>query len=205
MNYYKFKFNFPLLFTQLYKADFHKIPCLLYSTIILLLLMLEFLEVNSIHFQCNVNWGGELDSLHIILVLKKLEFEDDGGWGFNVWWPNIEPNKGWGKLCSGGGTGGGRTIGRRPCRCASFSLAAICFFHFVLLFWNQVLIWTSVRFKFLESSSLFDTDRYLSACKDDAHISYWVRNLFWGWVNQWVGASDFWFFTFEICFKYCLH
>ncbi len=41
-------------------------------------------------------------------------------------------------------------------------LAAICFFHFVLLFWNHVLIWTSVRFRHLESSSLLETDRYLS-------------------------------------------
>ena len=42
-------------------------------------------------------------------------------------------------------------------------LAVICFFHFVLLFWNQVLIWTSVRWSVLESSNLLETDRYLSA------------------------------------------
>ena len=31
-------------------------------------------------------------------------------------------------------------------------LVVICFFHLVLLFWNQVLICTSVRFNDLESS-----------------------------------------------------
>ena len=35
--------------------------------------------------------------------------------------------------------------------------------HFVLLFWNHVLICTSVRFKAFESSRRFETERYLSA------------------------------------------
>ena len=51
------------------------------------------------------------------------------------------------------------------CRWASFSLAAICFFHFVLRFWNHVLICTSVRQRVLESSRRFETERYLSAWK----------------------------------------
>ena len=42
-------------------------------------------------------------------------------------------------------------------------LAVICFFHFVLLFWNQVLIWTSVRRRVFDNSSRFETDKYLSA------------------------------------------
>ena len=44
-------------------------------------------------------------------------------------------------------------------------LAVICFFHFVLLFWNHVLIWTSVRWRVFDNSNLFETDKYLSAFK----------------------------------------
>ena len=119
--------------------------------------------------QCNVKWGGEeRDSL--LLQLIKFEFKNPwlGGGGCEeatIDGLNMEPNsKGPPWWCGGGGTGGGgRTIGRRPWRWASFSRAAICFFHLVLRFWNQVLIWTSVKFKLFESSSLLDTDKYLSA------------------------------------------
>ena len=60
----------------------------------------------------------------------------------------------------------GNPKGKRPCRWANFKRAAICFFHFVLRFWNHVFICTSVRFKVFDNSSLFDTDKYLSACKN---------------------------------------
>ena len=66
-----------------------------------------------------------------------------------------------------GGGGGGKTMGKRPCRCANFNRAAICFFHFVRRFWNHVLICTSVKFRVLLSSSLLDTDKYLSACNQN--------------------------------------
>ena len=85
--------------------------------------------------------------------------------------PNMDPSRrGWGNPPSGfggGGTtaagGGGNTIGSSPWRWANFSLAAICFFHFVRRFWNHVLICTSVKFKFLDNSKRLETDRYLSA------------------------------------------
>ena len=69
-----------------------------------------------------------------------------------------------------GGGGGGKTMGKRPWRWANFNLAAICFFHFVLRFWNQVFIWTSVRLRVFDSSSRLDTDKYLSACKEN----FWI-------------------------------
>ena len=59
----------------------------------------------------------------------------------------------------------GSPRGKSPCRWANFKRAAICFFHFVLRFWNQVFICTSVRFSVFDSSNLLDTDRYLSAYK----------------------------------------
>ena len=59
----------------------------------------------------------------------------------------------------------GSPKGKSPCRWANFKRAAICFFHFVLRFWNQVFICTSVRFSVFDSSNLLDTDRYLSAYK----------------------------------------
>ena len=133
--------------------------------------LLSTIQLNSdVLNQCNVKWGGE--ERESLLQLIKLEFKNPWLGGGCGWWCeaidglNMEPNSKGPPMwcgCGGWGGGGGRTIGRRPWRWASFNRAAICFFHLVRRFWNQVLIWTSVRFKLFESSSLLDTDKYLSA------------------------------------------
>lgn len=117
------------------------------------------------------NYLGEFDVAAEIGAWFKAEVKGGGGGSKAGGNGGKELNiRGWGigaeqgTVATGPGPGG-KTMGNRPWRWASFNLAAICFFHFVRRFWNQVLICTSVKLRLLDSSRRLETERYLSVCK----------------------------------------
>ena len=77
-----------------------------------------------------------------------------------------------------------------PCRWAIFSREVSCFFHLVRRFWNHVLICTSVKFRFFESSSLLLTLKYLSCLNSFSNRSNCLALYAWRGFRSTPGFRD---------------
>lgn len=91
---------------------------------------------------------------------------DGSGTALAVWkitFPELKLGKVWWKPAGfephGGGLGLTLTRELEP-GCKVLSAPGFCFFHLVLLFWNQIFTWVSVRLKDRARFSLSHTDRY---------------------------------------------
>jgi len=92
---------------------------------------------------------------------------DDSGTAPAVWkitLPELKLGKVWWKLAGFAPqvAGFGLTLMREEWEpgCKVLSAPGFCFFHLVLLFWNQIFTWVSVRLKDKARFSLSHTDRY---------------------------------------------
>lgn len=89
---------------------------------------------------------------------------DESGTPPAVWkitLPELKLGKVWWKLAGLAPQVGGFGLTRElEPGCKVLSAPGFCFFHLVLLFWNQIFTWVSVRLKDKAMFSLSHTDRY---------------------------------------------
>lgn len=89
---------------------------------------------------------------------------DESGTPPAVWkitFPELKLGKVWWKLGGFAPQVGGFGLTRElEPGCKVLSAPGFCFFHLVLLFWNQIFTWVSVRLKDRARFSLSHTDRY---------------------------------------------